>query len=166
MKQTEPREVTISGTKFYIRPFPAFKAANLTGELASLLTPILTSLVPFINTGTEGDTNGLMDIDIGKAAPNIAGAFSGISGEKVELLLRKLLLQNKNIAVEVENESGESDAETLTEDIVNEIFCGEVQDTFLLAFEVIRLNFNGFFKKIVGRFGKASDTAEKKRTIL
>ena len=52
-------------------------------------------------------------------------------------------------------------------DLVNEIFCGEVQDMFILAFYVIRLNFNGFFKKLAGRFGKAGEALVKKtRQIL
>ena len=41
----------------------------------------------------------------------------------------------------------------LTEDLANEVFCEDVQDMFLLAFEVIRTNYNGFFKKLGGRFG-------------
>jgi hypothetical protein len=52
-------------------------------------------------------------------------------------------------------------------DIVNEIFCGDVQDMFILAFYVIRLNFNGFFKRLAGPSGKAGEALVKKmRTIL
>ena len=41
LKQLEPKKETIGGLNFYIRPFPAMVAANLTGDLASLLTPVL-----------------------------------------------------------------------------------------------------------------------------
>ena len=44
-------------------------------------------------------------------------------------------------------ETGEYSQEILDMDIVNEIFCGDVQDMFILAFYVIRLNFNGFFQE-------------------
>ena len=43
MKQLESREVTIGENKFYIRPMPAFKAANISGELANLVMPIPVS---------------------------------------------------------------------------------------------------------------------------
>ena len=33
MKQMEPTTVMIGGMSFYITPFPAFKAANISGEL-------------------------------------------------------------------------------------------------------------------------------------
>lgn len=33
LKQLEPKKETIGGLNFYIRPFPAMIAANLTGDL-------------------------------------------------------------------------------------------------------------------------------------
>ena len=33
MKQQETTQKTIGENKFYIRPFPAFRAANISGEL-------------------------------------------------------------------------------------------------------------------------------------
>lgn len=45
LKQLEPKKETIGGLNFYIRPFPAMIAANLTGDLASLLTPVLAALI-------------------------------------------------------------------------------------------------------------------------
>lgn len=168
LRQTEPKEVIVGGTKFYIKPFPAFKSANLTGELASLLTPILAALAPLVDASKEeGEEGSLMDVDVKDAAPSIAKSFEGFSGDKVEILLRKLLIQSRNIVVEIPDEEGELEQEILNEDLVNEIFCGEVQDMFILAFEVIRLNFNGFFKKAAALFGKAGEVAEKKiRKIL
>ncbi len=48
LKQVTPTKVPVGDMEFYIRPFPAFKAANITGELASVLTPLLGMLVPLI----------------------------------------------------------------------------------------------------------------------
>lgn len=151
MKQLEPRTVTVGENKFYIRPLPAFKAANLTGELAALVLPLISGLAPLLDkVDSSKEGGGLMDLDIADAAPAISGAFSAISGDKLEAILKHLLIAGKNIAFETPDDSK---ARVLTEDIANELFCEDVQDMFLLAFEVIRTNYNGFFKKLGGRFG-------------
>lgn len=178
LRQTEPKKETIGDYNFYIKPFPAMVAANLTGDLASLLTPVLAALLPLVgndNGNEEGGESdgGLMDIDVDQAAASMAKSMDGFSGKKVEAMMRKLLVTYKNIAVEIPEldedglETGEYEQEILDMDLVNEIFCGEVQDMFILAFFVIRLNFNGFFKKLAGRFGKAGEAlAKKTRQIL
>lgn len=73
LKQLEPKKETIGGLNFYIRPFPAMIAANLTGDLASLLTPVLAALMPLVgNGGNEdegnGEDGGLLDVDVNDAA--------------------------------------------------------------------------------------------------
>lgn len=166
LRQTEPKEVIVDGVKFYIRPLPAFKAANLTGELAVVLAPLFASFGALIKD-TDEENDGLMDMEIEQVLPLVSKAFDGLSGEKVESLLKKLIISNKNIAVELENEEGEEEVEVLTEDIANEIFCGEVQSMFLLAYHVIQFNFNGFFKKLAGPSGKAGEFITKKmRKVL
>ena len=156
LKQLEPKKETIGGLNFYIRPFPAMVAANLTGDLASLLTPVLAALMPLVgDSDNEGDDEDgdLMDIDVNDAAASISKSMEGFSGSKVESMMKKLLIAHKNVVVELpvmdedDVETGEYSQEILDMDIVNEIFCGDVQDMFILAFYVIRLNFNGFFKE-------------------
>lgn len=151
MKQLESREVTVGENIFYIRPLPAFKAANLSGELAALVLPLVTGLTSLIPAGTTAENmgNGLFDIDVKAAGPAISAAFSSLSGDKIEAILKHLLIAGKNISVEVPGER----VQILTEDLANEVFCEDVQDMFILAFEVIRTNYNGFFKKLGGRFG-------------
>ena len=151
MKQLEGREVTVGENIFYIRPLPAFKAANLSGELAALVLPLVTGLTSLIPAGTTSENmgNGLFDIDVKDAGPAISAAFSSLSGDKIEAILKHLLIAGKNISVEVPGER----VQILTEDLANEVFCEDVQDMFILAFEVIRTNYNGFFKKLGGRFG-------------
>lgn len=176
LRQTEPKKESINNYNFYIKPFPAMVAANLTGELASLLTPVLAALMPLVGNEneekSEGD-GGLLDIDVNQAAASMAKSMEGFSGNKVESMMKKLLVAHKNIVVEIpamdedDIETGEYEQEVLDMDLVNEIFCGEVQDMFILAFYVIRLNFNGFFKKLAGRFGKAGEElAKRTRQIL
>ena len=154
MKQHNVTEKAISGNKFYIRPFGAFISANLSGEIMSLITPIIASVAPALSgaVSENSDDMNLLDIDAETVAPALAKGLAGISGDKIEKLLKKLLVQHKNIAVELE---GEKEPENLTEDIANEIFCGDTQDMFILAFEVIKVNYSGFFKSLGGQFGKA-----------
>jgi len=164
MKQQDARIVKVGENTFYIRPLPALRAANLSGELAALAVPLLSGLAPILaaadgkGKGSEG--SGLLDVDITDAAPAIAGAFSTLSGDKVEAILRHLLVTGGNIAIETEDGA----AKVLSEDLLNETFCTDVQDMFILAFEVIRTNYNGFFKKLGGRFGQAIEGLMQKAT--
>ncbi|MCR2047879.1 hypothetical protein NSB25_11345 [Acetatifactor muris] len=157
LKQMEPTKETVGGYNFYIKPFAAFKAANLTGELASVLAPLLGALAPLVSDQKEGS---LMDVDAAQAAEALSNC-TNISGDKMEKLMQKLLLGG-HIVVELPDEEGEFKPERLDMDIANEIFCGEVQDMFILCFHVIKLNFNGFFKKIAGLSGKAGLAIPKK----
>lgn len=157
LKQMEPTKETVGGYNFYIKPFAAFKAANLTGELASVLAPLLGALAPLVSDQKEGS---LMDVDAAQAAEALSNC-TNISGDKMEKLMQKLLLGG-HIVVELPDEEGEFKPERLDMDIANEIFCGEVQDMFILCFHVIKLNFNGFFKKIAGLSGKTGSAIPKK----
>ena len=156
MKQLEVTEKKIGENTFYIKPFPAFEAAAISGDLATLITTILGSIAPLV--GSDGDAN-IMDADLDKALPLVTNAMSGLSGEKLSSLMKKLLINSKNISVEGEATDGE--VKQMTLDIANEVFCGEVQDMFVLCFEVIKLNYKGFFKKLAGRFGNLRGILEK-----
>lgn len=152
MKQMEVTEKKIGESTFYIKPFPAFVSANISGELAALITPMLGGLAPLV--GGLGDDGGSFDIgnvNIEDAMPAVSNAFAGLSGDKFEKLMKKLLIDHKNVSVECEATNGE--AKVLTYDLANEVFCMEIEDMYILCFEVIRLNFGGFFKKLGARFG-------------
>ncbi len=158
LKQLEPVVETVGDYKFYITPFPALKAANMTGELASLMLPLFGALAPLVKDSEKKEDsgkkeNGLMDIDAGEAATAIASSVT-IDGNKMEKLIQKFLLGG-HITVVLEDDDGEPEGYRLDMDILNEIFCGEVQDMFILCFYVIRINFSGFFGKLAGLSGKA-----------
>lgn len=93
------------------------------------------------------------------ALPALTSAFSSISGDKFERLTKKLLIDHKNISVVCEATDGE--VKLLNYDLANEVFCGDVQDLYILCFEVIRLNFKGFFKKIGAQFGSLKELLQK-----
>lgn len=164
MKRMEVTEKTIGENKFYLKPFPAFAAVNISGELAATLTPILGGLASVVS-GNDGNSlkekaAGLMDADIDDALPAFTKSLSGLSGANLERLMRKLLTESSNISVEGPTTNGE--VMVLSKELADEVFCGDVQDMFILAFEVIRLNFNGFFKKIGALFG--SQEQDQKET--
>lgn len=72
--------------------------------------------------------------------------------------MKKLLVNSKNISYEgIDDEK----PQLLTYDALNEIFCGNVQDMFVLAFKVIKLNYSGFFGKLTSRFGSLAGLAKK-----
>lgn len=151
MKVADSKKVTIGGVDFYIYPFPAFKAAYVSGELVKLASPLLGGLGALANVGEDGKS--IFDSDLEKIAPAIAGAFNSLSGDAVEGLLRKLLTTYNNVAVT------KSDGRTqwISEDDINEIFCAEIQNLYLLAFEVIKVNYGSFFKNLGSRFGGVSE---------
>lgn len=152
MKQHEvKKERTLNGHTFYVRPFGAFKAANMSGEIMSLLMPLLAGVAPIVAGAELKGENVILDMDAEKAAPPLAKAMTGINGDKLEALLRKLLIQHKNISVELD---GENEAKPLTADLADEVFCGDTQDLFILAFDVIKVNYSGFFKNLGGQYGK------------
>ena len=151
MKLTDPKKVTIDEVDFYIYPFKAFKAAYVSGELVKLVSPLLGGLSALAGTGENGKS--IFDSDLEKIAPAVAGAFNSLSGEAVEKLLRQLLTDNNNVAFT----TSEGKTVYLSEDAINEIFCGEIQNLYLLAFEVIRVNYGSFFEKLGNRFGIVSE---------
>lgn len=164
MKQMEVTEKTIGENTFYLKPFPAFVAVNISGELAAILTPMLGGIAALVGatsngSGTEEKPDSIMDVEIEDALPALSQAFSGLSGDKFERLMKKLLIDHKNISVE--GEATDGDAKLLTYDLANEVFCGDVQDMYILCFEVIRLNFKGFFTKLGAQFGNLKDLLPK-----
>lgn len=167
MKQMEVIEKKIGENTFYIRPFGAFVAANISGDLAAIITPMLGALGPLVgNLGdnatpeslASGDFN-IMDMDVDKALPVLSNALSSLSGDQFEAMMKKLLIQHGNVSVE--GAATGNTVKMLDYDTANEVFCGELQDMFILCFEVIKANFGGFFKKLGARFGVLQAVLQK-----
>jgi len=153
MKLFETKTQQLGDVIFHVRPLPALTAANISGELFGTLLPALGSLAPMM--GEKTDPASLLDIDSAEAAKALAKGMSSISGDKLEYLLKKLLIQHRNISFEQVGpfDAKKPDPQVLTEDIANELFCGDVQDMFILAFDVIKSNYSGFFEKLGSLFG-------------
>mgnify|MGYP006983605472 CR=1 FL=1 len=152
MKLHEPTQITINRNKYYIFPLPAFTAANLSGDILALLAPFIGGIAPAIST--DGANAKVEDILL-----SLTAAFNSMEGDKLEALLRKILLDGKNITVETDDDP---DGERLDQDLINELFCGNVQDMYILAFHVLKVNYQGFFKKLSSRFGGAFRTVAQK----
>lgn len=150
MKRFEPKEVIVSDRTFHIFPFGAFKAANLSGELAQIAIPLLTAITA-LPSSEEGENP--LDRDLSELTPALASAFDSLSGDKVESLLKKLLTQSQNVSIDLEN----GETVVLTEDLVNEVFCCDIIGIYQLAFEVIRTNFGGFFEKLGNLSGSVTE---------
>lgn len=164
MKQLTTIEKEIGGNTFYIRPFSAFVSANISGELASLITPMLGALAPvaggLLNESEEaGKEFDIRDVEIESVLPSITTAFSSLDGNTFERMMKKLLIDHRNISVSGEITSNA--VKFLDMDLANEIFCLELQDMYILCFEVIKFNFGGFFKKLGTRFGNLTGVIQK-----
>ena len=167
LKQLTPTSVYVGGIKYHIRPFPAFKAANISGELANMLLPFFGAVAGAIDTNEEGKDISLTDIDVGTAVEAISRTVS-LNGGDVEGMMRKLLLGGHISVRDISDDSGQVvDTQPLTEDLANELFCGELQDMYKLCYEVIKVNFNGFFMKLAALSGKVgSAEIAMQHTIL
>ena len=100
MKQQETTQKTIGENTFYIRPFPAFRAANISGELVKILSPAvgaIASAVGVSGANAKDAAASVMDMDIDEVAPKLGDAFSGLSGDSIERLMKKLLIESGNI---------------------------------------------------------------------
>lgn len=170
MKRMETTEKVIGENTFYIRPFSAFTAANISAELTSVLSPMVGSVGAMIgkvdasSAEDSVDLADIMNLDIEKALPALAAAFGSLSGDRMEKLMLRLLVDNKNIAVEGEATDGRT--VQMSKDLADEVFCGEVQDMFILCYEVIKVNYGNFFKKLVARFGRQQADTETEAASL
>ena len=156
MKQMDTTMKKISGVKFYIKPFSAFTSARISGDLAKVHGPLLGSISPMLK-GTSSENTNIMDMDMGEMMPILGDMLTQLDGEKLEQLMKELLVDYKNITFE--DEDGE--VSYLTYDDANEIFCGEIMDMLMLCWEVIKLNFSGFFTKLLGQSGNLQDITDQ-----
>jgi hypothetical protein len=139
------KERKLGGNTFYVRPFGAFTSARLGGDVMHFMVPLIGGFASLAQHARGAVS--LVDIDVSKVLPIVA---DGISGEKLERILKQLLVTHNNISVQLE---GEKAPKQLDEDLADEVFCGDTQDMFILAWDVIAANFSGFFKKLVGPSG-------------
>lgn len=155
MKRMETKQFVIGENTFYIVPFAAFAAASIGGELTALLAPIVASVIPAVSdtqTGENDSADGGKDFlstDINEILPALASAAAGLSGDKLERIMTRLLIESGNVSVQGEITGGT--VTKLTKDLADEIFCTELQDMFALCYEVVKLNYGGMLGKFADK---------------
>ena len=161
MKRMTVTKVTIGDVEFGITPFGAWKASNLSGELAKVLGPVVAGLAPVLFAdGVEG----FMKQDISKIIPSIIVGIRSLDGDVLEGMMRKLLIDDQNVSCKYKDENGRTHQDVLTWDLADEIFCQNLDGMFKLALEVVSLNFKGFFKNLFAQYGSQSPEAESEQT--
>ena len=90
LKQMEVTEKKIGDSTFYIKKFPAFTAANISGDLVSVLAPVIGGIAAVAGKDiADGDKQAnILDTDIEDALPAFSQAFSSLSGDKFERLMK------------------------------------------------------------------------------
>ena len=83
----------------------------------------------------------------------ITGAFAALDGDKAEELLDKLLLRKGNISCQYRDQSGSMVQEVLNQSLLDSLFCQNVDGLLRLAVEVIKVNYSGFFEKLLTQSG-------------
>lgn len=165
MKRMETKQFVIGENTFYVVPFAAFVAASIGGELTALLVPVAASIIPALGTaqtGEEDPDNGdknFLDTDISDVLPALANAATGLSGDKIEHIMVRLLIESGNVSVQGEATNGT--VTKLTKDLADEIFCMDIQDMLVLCYEVAKMNFGGMFGKFAEKVRDRAPTKEE-----
>ena len=73
------KEVSVGGEIYVLYPFPAFTAANLSGELTGLLLPAVGALAPLFR-----DKKLSLDDDLNNVAPQLCGFKWGQAGKAAQ----------------------------------------------------------------------------------
>lgn len=168
----EPTEVTIGEHTFYILKYPALKAANVLGKLNTVFSPLASGIVPLIGMIPSKDSsnkNSIFDMDISKALPIITNALTSLDGNTLQEVIELLVLKHNNVSVELTDNNGDTLPKKLNRDTLDDIFCGELQDLFFLAYKVIEINYKNFFGNLLTQFGarkKAGTQQNSKNTVV
>lgn len=162
MKQMEVTKKKIGECTFYIKPFPAFKAATISGTIAKTLGPLLGGLSGFLKDGE--DATDIMNSKMEDILPAVAGALGELDPDAAEALIQKLIVDYKNVSVC--GEITENEVETLTYELADEVFCGDLMNMLRLCFEVCKVNFGGFFSNLNIQSGNLQESMDKVKKRL
>lgn len=152
-------EVHVGGATFYVAPFPVFTSARITAMLAKVVSPVIGSIIVLLGGDEEGmEEDYVTASDLDSAMQAFASAIGTLNPADFERLMRELLVNSRNIVwANEENRDGE----ILTEDDLNALFAGDVQNMYILAYHVLKTNFRGFFEKFKSLSGSRMAEALK-----
>lgn len=158
MRQMEPRRVTIGEVDFAIFPFAALDATVVFGDLTKVVGPFVSAAVPILGGSVEDTVENIFSMNPEIVVDSLNKAFVTMDGEKLGFILRRLLIFYKKISYEYRDERGDAQQRILDADGLNDLFTGDLEGMIRLAIEVINLNFAGFFKNMLGRYGNVTGT--------
>lgn len=158
-------EVQISGTSFFIAPFPVFVSVRITAMLTKVLSPVLGGLVALLGSGNneEGTSESDAMEEAAAAIPTFTDAMSSLNPYDFEKLMRELLITSRTI---VWKNDQQPDGEILIEESLNALMAGNSQDVYILAYHVLKVNFKGFFEKFKSLSGNPTVKALLKKAEL
>ena len=140
-------EVRIEGISFFIAPFPVFVAARISAMLSKVLSPVLGGIISLLGDD-EGEMEGSAGTSFSEAKgaiPTFVDAMNGLNPLEFERLLRELLINSRNITF---RDSEHPEGAFLTEEELDAMFAGNSQNLYILAYHVLKENFQGFFGKL------------------
>lgn len=140
--RTEVRVKSVEDATFYVQAFNPFDAIKILGDLQKIIAPIMGGVVG--QQGEEGE-----NAKLGMSVEAICkGLHDYVDGDNL-LRVMKMLIKPDFISVSIEG----GQPKRLTDDLVNLVFAGRTQGLFELCYEVIKINYDGFFTIFGDLFG-------------
>ena len=137
--RTEVHVKSVEDATFYVQAFNPFGAIKILGDLQNIIAPIMGGVV-----GQQGN-----DVKFDMSVEAICkGLHDYVDGDNL-LRVMKMLINPDFISVSIEG----GQPKRLTDDLVNLVFEGRTQGLFELCYEVIKINYNGFFTIFGNLFG-------------
>jgi len=146
------KDVVVGEYTYHIMPWAPFKAAKNLGTLQKYILPVVGKLADGVAHNPdvlEMDTN----TDMGSIMSCLDGTFQEIANrldENAIDALLKMILDSEYISVD---DPATGKPAKLTEPVLNRLFTGNIADMFVLAAEVIKVNYSDFFTIFGSRFG-------------
>lgn len=142
--RTEIKLKTVNDVVFHIQCFDPFTALRVLGDLQRVLSPIVGSMVGSANA-TDVESINILS----KSISNICnGLHEYVDGETLVKLI-EMLVREDYISVSIEG----STPKRLSKDLVNLVFNGNPGGVLELAYEVVKVNYGGFFTIFNNLFG-------------
>lgn len=166
LKQHEATRVNYDGIDFAIFPFPAMKAACISGDLVKFLTPVIGGLLPAFKGGVDGEKalSSLLQMDMSDLMSMVQIITASLDAGTIEKLLSELLTDSGNVSCEYRDDKGKAVKTVLTKDVADEIFVGNLDSMLMLAVDVVKLNYGDFFTKLLGRFGNEPEESKTRKS--
>jgi hypothetical protein len=140
-KANKPHEVAVGEHLFHVRKYRALPSARISGNLVSTIAPLLGGAGSLFD---EESNKNVLDSNLSELLPELAEALAKVDGDKLEKLLRELLIDEGCISF---------DGDLLTQSVLDELFCGDLFGLLELAVKVCKLNFETVFTMLGNRFG-------------